>query len=291
MELSGTATSDQIALASSYTASGTTTVNVSTVAGFVGVGTYPLITGATGISAANFALSTVPTGYTFALSAAGSTLSLVVSGPAAPTGLVATGTDGQVALNWNASSGATSYTIRRSTTSGSGYSVTGGTTVETSFSDTTVTNGTTYYYVVTATNLGGASGNSNQASAQPLSAVQAWRFAHFLTIANTGNAADTADPDGDGMNNLAEFNAGTNPLSAADVLKAEIASATGGSGLTISFKAKANHSYVIEYKSDLSDPVWQALHTVPAAGADADIKYTDPASGLRRFYRVRTPAP
>ena len=46
----------------------------------------------------------------------------------------------------------------------------------------------------------------------PLSPIEQWRFTHFGITTNTGNAADDADPDGDGSNNLAEFNAGTNPL-------------------------------------------------------------------------------
>jgi autotransporter-associated beta strand protein len=40
---------------------------------------------------------------------------------------------------------------------------------------------------------------------------QRWNFLHFATLENTGNAADGADPDNDGINNLAEYNAGTNP--------------------------------------------------------------------------------
>ena len=42
--------------------------------------------------------------------------------------------------------------------------------------------------------------------------IEAFRFQYFGTISNTGNAADSADPDGDGRTNLEEFNASTNPL-------------------------------------------------------------------------------
>lgn len=45
----------------------------------------------------------------------------------------------------------------------------------------------------------------------PLSAIEQWRFTNFSTNANSGNAADSADPDGDGIVNLAEFNGGSNP--------------------------------------------------------------------------------
>ena len=133
------------------------------------------------------------------------TIAVLPTPPSSPTGLTATGTDGQVGLAWNGSAGATSYTILRSETSGSGYQpVVSGTTNTTNFSDATVTNGTTYYYVVRATNAGGTSANSAQASAQPLSPVQALRLVNFGTISNSGNAADSADPDGDGMTNAQE---------------------------------------------------------------------------------------
>jgi fibronectin type 3 domain-containing protein len=83
--------------------------------------------------------------------------------PGAPTGLSVLGWNGQVDLSWTASSAATSYNIKRSVTSGSGYStIATGTT--TSYSDTTAVNGTTYFYVVSASNLGGESANSNEVS-------------------------------------------------------------------------------------------------------------------------------
>jgi hypothetical protein len=86
--------------------------------------------------------------------------------PAAPTGLTATAGNAQVALTWNASSGATSYTVKRSTVNGSGYANIASPTT-TSYTNTGLTNGTTYYFVVSATNGSGTSGNSAQASATP----------------------------------------------------------------------------------------------------------------------------
>ncbi|MES1244733.1 MAG: proprotein convertase P-domain-containing protein [Acidobacteriota bacterium] len=84
--------------------------------------------------------------------------------PAPPTGVTATpASQTQINVSWTASSGATSYNILRSTTSGGPYSL-AGTSATTSFSDTGLTCNTTYYYVVQA--VGGCtSGNSAQASA------------------------------------------------------------------------------------------------------------------------------
>jgi fibronectin type 3 domain-containing protein len=86
--------------------------------------------------------------------------------PAAPLNLTATGGNEQVSLAWTASTGATSYNVKRATTNGGPY-----TTVASpagiSYTDTTVTNETTYDYVVTAVSASGESANSNQASATP----------------------------------------------------------------------------------------------------------------------------
>ena len=89
--------------------------------------------------------------------------------PAAPTNLAASGGTGQINLSWNASSGATSYNVLRSSTSGSGYAQIG-TSNTTSYPDSTAANGSTYYYVVEAVNSAGTSGNSTQASATALAA-------------------------------------------------------------------------------------------------------------------------
>src|SRR6266850_531929 len=86
--------------------------------------------------------------------------------PPAPANLQATAGNAQVSLTWNASAGATSYHVRRSTTNGSGYMQIAAPTVA-NYVDTGRTNGTTYYYVVTALNSAGESAISAQASATP----------------------------------------------------------------------------------------------------------------------------
>ena len=88
--------------------------------------------------------------------------------PAAPAGLQATAGNAQVSLSWTASTGATSYKVYRSTVSGSGYAVLASGAV-TSYVDKAVTNGTTYYYVVSAVNSAGESPKSSQVSATPTS--------------------------------------------------------------------------------------------------------------------------
>ena len=86
--------------------------------------------------------------------------------PLTPTNVIATAGNAQVGLTWTASSGATSYNVLRSTTNGGPYTQIA-TPTSTSYSDTPLVVGTTYYYVVSAVNAGGESPNSTQVSAIP----------------------------------------------------------------------------------------------------------------------------
>ncbi len=90
--------------------------------------------------------------------------------PPAPTGLQASAGNAQVNLTWNASSGATSYNVKRSTTNGGPYTTVASPTT-TSYTNTGLTNGTPYYYVVTAVNSAGESSPSSQATATPAASV------------------------------------------------------------------------------------------------------------------------
>ena len=81
--------------------------------------------------------------------------------------LKATGGDSKVDLTWNAVTDATSYTVKRSTTAGGPYESISTDVTGTTYTDTNVTNGTNYYYIITAIVAGRESGNSNEASATP----------------------------------------------------------------------------------------------------------------------------
>jgi fibronectin type 3 domain-containing protein len=91
-----------------------------------------------------------------------------VQQPLAPSALSAAAGDARVTLQWSAGPGATGYKVKRSTTSGGPYVTVASGVATTRFEDTGVTNGTTYYYVVSGTNAHGESPDSNQASATPV---------------------------------------------------------------------------------------------------------------------------
>ena len=88
--------------------------------------------------------------------------------PVAPANLTASASDSQVGLSWSASGGATSYNAYRGLTAGGEGSTPFATgIIGTSYTDTAVTNGTTYYYKVTAVNANGESSQSNEVSVTP----------------------------------------------------------------------------------------------------------------------------
>jgi uncharacterized protein (DUF1800 family) len=92
--------------------------------------------------------------------------------PPPPTGLTATPGDKQVTLSWSASAGAATYSLFRGTTSnGEGSTPIKTGITGTSFVNGDLTNGTTYFFKITAVNSTGTSGMSNEASAKPAAAV------------------------------------------------------------------------------------------------------------------------
>jgi WD40 repeat protein len=54
-------------------------------------------------------------------------------------------------------------------------------------------------------------------------ALENWRVLHFSTTANSGNAANNADPDGDQWNNLLEFATGRSPTTAEQAFQPVVA--------------------------------------------------------------------
>lgn len=88
--------------------------------------------------------------------------------PAAPAGLSATAGSGQVTLTWAAVSGATGYQVKQATVNGGPYTVVA-TPTSASQIVTGLSAGTTYDFVVSATNPAGESVDSSQISCAPYS--------------------------------------------------------------------------------------------------------------------------
>ncbi|MEO5714444.1 MAG: LamG-like jellyroll fold domain-containing protein [Luteolibacter sp.] len=94
--------------------------------------------------------------------------------PEVPTGLASGTGDTKLPLHWNVANSASSYTLKRATVSGGPYDVIAGGLTSTSYTDTGLTNDTTYYYVVSASNtFGGESSTSGELAATP-SYLRVW---------------------------------------------------------------------------------------------------------------------
>ncbi|PAW77838.1 MAG: hypothetical protein B9S32_09555 [Verrucomicrobia bacterium Tous-C9LFEB] len=236
--------------------------------------------------------------------------------PAVVTGLTATTSgavqSGQIVLNWTASSGATSYTLERSTTSGSGFTQIA-TTAATSYTDSTLVAGQTYYYRVKATNPAfAATAYSAEASATPYIAPTAngWRYTYFGSESATGNAAPLATPAGDGIPNLMKYALGLNPLIAYDhtsLPQSQRQTIDLQPTLTYTFTrntAATDLTYRIEVTSDPTT-TWTALdplaaanqvsvttHSLSATLQVITVKDTQPVSAApKRFMRLKVTGP
>ena len=152
-----------------------------------------------------FALSLTITGTSGTLSHTASTTLLV--NIAAPTGLKVTfASSGQVSLSWTASTGATGYHVKRSLDSGGPY-VGVGCPTSTSFTDSGLSNGTTYYYIVSADYTGGPVAGGESADSGQVSATPA--FGTFTPIRVNAGGPGYTDSLGQVWSADTGFSAGT----------------------------------------------------------------------------------
>ena len=173
-----------------------TVITTDATTGYSAVTTFNGTTAApvTGLRASITAVGFITQANAAARAMTSMSLSVAVP-PATPTGLGAVAAPGQVVLTWTAADGATGYKVKRSTSvSGPPYPDEFVTSAP-NYTDTAVTNGTTYYYVVSATNDVGESTNSDEVSATPTAAKanQTITFTLGTSVNKTVIAAPFAD--------------------------------------------------------------------------------------------------
>ncbi|MBB5329963.1 choice-of-anchor D domain-containing protein [Tunturiibacter gelidoferens] len=191
VSLTGTgvsATQGTLAASPTTLSFGNVTVNgtKSLTATITNSGSAAVTVSAVSVSGTGFSLTSVKTPLTLAVkqsaqltvtfkptanSSASGTLAITSNASNKSLAVPLSGTGGQhsVTLSWSDSgSGIAGYNIYRSTVSGGSYSkVNNATVVPTKYTDSAVTSGTTYYYVITATAPSGAESSfSNQISAK-----------------------------------------------------------------------------------------------------------------------------
>lgn len=118
---------------------------------------------------------------------------------------------------------------------------------------------------------------------------QAWRQQYFGTIENTGDAANSKDPDGDGSDNSFEFLTGSIPTDPSSRFRLDVKPDTVNPGqkkLQIS-PTRNTTNYRIEFSPDLAPDSWQTLWEGVGSGAP-QMHVEDPGSfnANKRFYRA-----
>ncbi len=113
----------------------------------------------------------------------------------APTNVIAVTGNDQVGLTWSALNGAASYNVKVSTNNGGPYSIVATNVTDTSYTDTTALNGTTYYYVISAINtVADATESGNSTSV--IAALTPPPTVPTITSAVPGNAQVIVSLDG-----------------------------------------------------------------------------------------------
>ncbi|HUI06121.1 MAG TPA: PKD domain-containing protein [Verrucomicrobiae bacterium] len=154
----------------------------------------------------------------------------------------------------------------------------------------------TYTVTLVASNLAGASLTASNNPITVFTPSQAWQM-HYFGCIDCPQAADTADPDGDGQNNLAEFLAGTDPTSALSSLRIVSATKTGDDVL-ITWTTAGGRTNAVQASSgdetggyttnflDITTPP----HIIIPGNGDATNHYLDEGGATNtpsRFYRIR----
>jgi len=153
-----------------------------------------------------------------------------------------------------------------------------------------------YTVTLTASNSAGTSTLVSNNLIQVITAFQAWQLKYF-NCTNCPQADTTADPDGDGQNNQAEFLSGTNPTNSQSALRI-ISAGTVSNDIVITWRTAGGHTNVVQATTgdgnggyDTNFAYISGLLTITGSG-DTMTNYVDVGGATNvpsRYYRVRVP--
>ena len=106
-------------------------------------------------------------------------------------------------------------------------------------------------------------------------------------------ASGAEDTDRDGLTNLQEYQAGTDPTNALSYLRVDTIALAGASNLvSLRFLATSNKTYTIQHRNTVDGVAWNRLADVLAASTNRLIEIIDtngPSANTQRYYRLATP--
>jgi PKD repeat protein len=173
------------------------------------------------------------------------------------------------------------------------------------FGDTSTTNVTTnsvshtyaagtYGVTLIVTGPGGSSTNSQPNYIAAYTAFQSWQIQYFGSTTNPA-AAQNADPDGDGCNNLCEFLSGTDPTNAASFFHI-ISVASQGSDVLVTWATAGGRTNIVQVNTGDVDGSYTTnfmdlspFIVIPGSG-DVATNYLDAGGATNvptRYYRIR----
>ena len=122
---------------------------------------------------------------------------------------------------------------------------------------------------------------------QPEIISDEWKL-HFFGSVSSPSAQASADPDGDGISNLLEYQAATNPTNKLSCLHLEAPKWDSVRNLAVlRWLSAPGKFYTLESSSDLVSGTWTVLETnVPGNGFVAEWPITS-RSQASQFYRLR----
>jgi len=153
-------------------------------------------------------------------------------------------------------------------------------------------NGFFYDVVVTNRATGGTAGELSQRAYLLVYADNdsdgmgdSWEATNGLNSASSADAM--IDSDGDGLTNLEEFLAGSEPTNALSALQFDMLSLSPET--TLEFMAYSNHNYTVQFTDNLGSGAWSNLTHAYTRPTNRVERATDPAPNPRRYYRLVTP--
>jgi hypothetical protein len=216
------------------------------------------------------------------------------STPSAPT-VTAVAASGQATLTWttpsDGGSAITGYNLYRSTSAG-GETLYRSLGVVNTFTDTGLTNGTTYYYKVAAVNSVGVGALSNEVSATPMGTVNQAPtacFSHSETALTTNvNGGCSSDPDGTISTWSWNWGDGSSAGSGSTASHAYAAAGTYTVTLTVTDNGGAtgstSQSVTVTSGGDPDPSTPNLTSGVATQGRSA------PTSGSWQYYKIQVPA-